>query len=171
MLFPLAFASAKRVGELYALSYRVSQSRAGVRCPSSSWASWQRRRTPPPPLLLSLRASLYRPYQNRAQIAMGDCNVLCRMLCPVRAVRCYLDRTAARCPRCERMFVTAGCSKKAISKNTVSFWLRKMISRAYQLSGRSLLDPPPRARATHGIAQSLLFKKNFTVAQVVKAGT
>ena len=91
-----------------------------------------------------------------------------RLLCPVRAVRCYLDCTDAHRPRCEWLFVTTGCSKKEISKNTVSFWLRKTISRAYQLSGRSLPDPPPRARETHGIAPSLLFKKNFAVAQVLK---
>ena len=129
----------------------------------SSRASWRRRRTPPP-LLLGLRALLYRPYQTRAQIAMGD-------LCPVRAVRCYLNRTAPHRQRCEKLFVTAGCNKKEIAKNTVSFWLWKTISRVYQLSGRPLLDPPPRARETHGIAQSLLFKKNFSVAQVLKAGT
>ena len=94
-----------------------------------------------------------------------------RLSCPVRAVRCYLDRTATHRPRCERLFVAAGRSTKEISKNTVSFGLRKMISRAYQLSGRSVPDPPPRARKTRGIAPSLLFKKNFAVAQVLKAGT
>ena len=60
---------------------------------------------------------------------------------------------------------------KEIAKNTVSFWLQKMISRAYQLSGRSVPDPPPRARETRGIAPSLLFKKNLAVDQVLKAGT
>ena len=94
-----------------------------------------------------------------------------RLLCPVRAVRRYLDRTAAHRPRCERLFVTAGRSTKEIVKNTVSFWLQKMISRAYQLSGRSVPDPPPRARETRGIAPSLLFKKNFAVDQALKAGT
>ena len=94
-----------------------------------------------------------------------------RLLCPVRAVRCYLDCTAAHRPRCERLFVTAGRSTKEISENTVSFWLQKTISRPYQLSGRSVPDPPPRARETRGIAPSLLFKKNLAVAQVLKAGT
>ena len=92
-------------------------------------------------------------------------------LCPVRAVRCYLDCTAPHHPQCELLFVTAGCSKKEIAKNMVSFWLWKTISRVYQLSGRSLPDPPPRARETRGIALSLLFTKNFSVAQVLKAGT
>ena len=37
---------------------------------------WPRLRIPPP-LLLGLRAFLYRPYQTREIIAMGDCYVLC----------------------------------------------------------------------------------------------
>ena len=93
-----------------------------------------------------------------------------RLLCPVRAVRGYLDRTAAHRPRCDRLFVTAGRSKKEISKTTVSFWLRKTISCAYELSGTALPVPAPRARETRGIAPSL-FKENFAVDQVLKAGT
>ena len=137
---------------------------AGVRCPFlSSWASWQRLRIPPP-LLLGLRALLYRPYQARN-------NRNGRLLCPVRVVRCYLDCTAAHRPHCERLFVTAGRSKKEISKTTVSFWLQKSISRAYQLLGTEQPVPAPRAWETRGIAPSLLFQKNFTVDQVLKAGT
>ena len=89
----------------------------------------------------------------------------------MRAVRVYLDRTAPHRPRCERLFVTAGRSKNEIAKTTVSFWLRKTISRAYELSGTALPVPAPRARETCGIAPSLLFKKNFAVDQVLKAGT
>ena len=94
-----------------------------------------------------------------------------RLLCPVRAVRCCLDHTAAHRPRCERLFVTAGRSKKEISKTTVSFWLWKTISRAHQFSGTEQPVPAPRARETRGIAPSLLFKKNFAVDQVLKVGT
>ena len=94
-----------------------------------------------------------------------------RLLCPVREVRRYLDRTAAHRPCCERLFVTTGRSKKGISKTTVSFCLRKTISRAYQLSGTEQPVPAPRAWETRGIASSLLFTKNFAVDQVLKAGT
>ena len=94
-----------------------------------------------------------------------------RPLCPVRVVRCYLNRTAAHRPRCEQLCVTAGRSTKEITKNTVSVWLQKTISRAYQLSGRSVPDPPPRAQEILGIAPFLLFKKNFAVDQMLKAGT
>ena len=93
-----------------------------------------------------------------------------RLLCPVRVVRCYLARTAPHCPRCEWLFITAGCLKKETSKNTVSFWLWKVISQARQLSGRPLPGPSPKARETRVIAPSVLFKKNFAVHQVLKAG-
>ena len=162
-LFLLALASAKRVGKLHALSYRVSHSRgwgemssfvAGfvvkMQDHSSSAAQFEGFTVPALPNLST--------------------NHNGRLLCPVRAVRCYLDHTAAHRPRCKQLFVAAGCSKKEVSKDMVSFWLRKTISRAHQLSERSLLDPPPRATETRGIAPSLLFK-NFAVAQVLKAGT
>ena len=100
---------------------------AGVRCPFLlSRASWRRLRTTPP-LLLGLRASLYRPYQTRD-------NGNGRLLYPVRAVRCYLDRFAAHRQRCEQFLFAAGCSTKELSKTTVSFWLRMPLSRVCWLS-------------------------------------
>ena len=76
-LFLLALSLAKHTGELHALSYRVSHSRGwGEVSFFFVPASWQRLRIPLP-LLLGLRALLYRPYQTREIIAMGDCYVLC----------------------------------------------------------------------------------------------
>ena len=61
-LFLLALISAKLIGELHALSYRVSHTRGwGEVSFSFVLASWQRLRIPPP-LLLGLSASLYRSY-------------------------------------------------------------------------------------------------------------
>ena len=75
MLFLLALASSKRIGELCRFVSLILK--AGVRFPFlSSRASWQRLRIPSL-LLLGLRALLYRPYQTREIIAMGDCYVLC----------------------------------------------------------------------------------------------
>ena len=137
----------------------------GVRFPLLlSLVLWPRLRIPLP-LLLGLRAFSVPALTNARKNRNG------RLLCPVRAVKVYLDRTAPHRPRCERLFVTAGRSKEEISKTTVSFWLRKTISRAYELSGTALPVPAPRARETRGIAQSILFRKNFAVDQVLKAGT
>ena len=90
-----------------------------------------------------------------------------RLLCPVHAVKYYLALTVQHRPRCERLFIT----KKEISKNTVSFWLRRVISLAYQLSGKPLPTPSPLAQETRGTAPSLVFKKNYAISQVLKAGT
>ena len=163
-LFLLALASTKRIGELHALSHRVSHSRdwgevstfvagfvAKTQDPFSSAPRFEGFTVPALPNVRGSRNG--------------------RLLCSVQAVSCNLDRTAAHRPRCERLLVTAGRSTKEIAKNTVSFWLRKTISLVYQLSGRSVPDPPLRARETRGIASSLLFKKNFAVNQVLKAGT
>ena len=164
-LFLLALASAKRIGELHALLHRVSHSRDWGEVSFTFVAGFVAKTKDP-----SSSAPRFEGFTVPA-LPNANKNRRGRLLCLVRAVRCYLDRTAAHRLRCERLFVTAGRSTKEVVKNTVSFWLRKTISRAYQLSGRSVPDPPPRAWETRGIALSLLFKKNFAVDQVLKAGT
>ena len=163
-LFLLALASAKHIGELHALSYRVSHSK-GLAEVSFSFVPGFVAKTQDP----SSRAPRFEGFPVLA--LPNTRNNRNGRLCPVRAVRCYLDRTAAHRTLCERLFATAGRSKEMISKTTVSFWLRKTISRAYKLSGTEQPVPAPRACETRGIAPSLLFKKNFAVDQVLKAGT
>ena len=164
-LFLLALASAKRTGELHALSYRVSHTRGWAEVSFSFVLGFVAKTQDPSSLAPRFEGFSVPALPNARNNRNG------RLLCPVRVVRCYLDRTAAHRPLCERLFVTAGRSKKEISKTTVSFWLRKTISHAYELSGTAQPVPAPRARETHGIAPSLLFKKNFAVDQVLKAGT
>ena len=125
---------------------------AGVRCPFLlSRASWQRLRTPPP-LLFGLRALLYRPNQTRD-------NRNGRLLCPVRAVGCYLIRFAAHRQRCERFLFAAGCSTKELSKTTVSFWLRMPLSRVCRLSVMGRSACVPWARCTRAVTPSLLWEE------------
>ena len=164
-LFLLALASAKRIGELHALSYRVSHTRDWGEV-SFAFVTGFVAKTQDPSSLAPWFEGFSVPALTNARKNRNG-----RLLCPVRAVKVYLDRTAPHRPRCERLFVTAGRSKKEISKTTVSFWLRKTISRAYELSGTALPVPAPRARETRGIAPSILFRKNFAVDQVLKAGT
>ena len=164
-LFLLALASAKRIGELHALSYRVSHTRDWGGVSFAFVTSFVAKTQDPSSLAPRFEGFTVPALPNARKNRNG------RLLCPVRAVKVYLDRTAPHRPRCERLFVTAGRSKKEISKTTVSFWLRKTISRAYELSGTALPVPAPRARETRGIAPSILFRKNFAVDQVLKAGT
>ena len=164
-LFLLALASAKRIGELHALSYRVSHTRDWGEV-SFAFVTGFVAKTQDPSSLASRFEGFTVPALPNARKNRNG-----RLLCPVRAVKVYLDRTASHRPRCERLFVTAGRSKKEIAKTTVSFWLGKTISRAYELSGTALPVPAPRAREMRGIAPSILFRKNFAVDQVLKAGT
>ena len=164
-LFLLALASAKCIGELHALSYRVSHTRDWGEVSFAFVTGFVAKTQDPSSLAPRFEGFTVPALTNARKNRNG------RLLCPVRAVKVYLDRTAPHRPRCERLFVTAGRSKKEISKTTVSIWLQKTISRAYELSGTALPVPAPRARETHGIAPSILFRKNFAVDQVLKAGT
>ena len=160
----LALSSAKRIGELHALSHRVSHSRGWAEVSFSFVPGFVVKTQDPSSLAPRFEGFSVPALPNARNNRNG------RLLCPVRAVRCYLDRTAAHRPLCEWLFVTAGRGKEEISKTTVS-WLRKTISCAYELSGTEQTVPAPRARETRDIALSLLFKKNFAVDQVLKAGT
>ena len=68
------------------------------------------------------------------------------------------------------LFISTGESRKEISKSSVSYWIRQVISRAYSLAGEAAV-PRPRARETRGLGPSLLFKKNYAVEAVLRAGT
>ena len=127
-LFLLALASAKRIGELHAFSYCVSHSRGWAEVSFSFVLGFVAKTQDPSSLAPRFEGFTVPALPNARNNRNG------RLLWPVRAVGCYLDRTAAHCPLCERLFVTAGRSEE-ISKTTVSFWLRKTISRAYELSG------------------------------------
>ena len=162
-LFLLALASAKRIGELHALSYCVSHTRGWAEVSFSFVPGFVARTQDPSSLAPRFEGFSVPALPNARNNRNG------RLLCPVPPARCYLDRTAAHRPLCERLFVTAGRSKKEISKTTVSFWLWKAISRAYELSGTEQPVPAPRACEMRGITLSLLFK-NFAVDQVLKAG-
>ena len=164
-LFLLALASAKRIGELHTLSYRVSHTKDWGEVSFAFVTGFVAKTQDPSSLAPRFEDFSVPALPNARKNRNG------RLLCPVRAVKVYLDSTASHRPRCDRLFVTAGRSKKEIAKTTVSFWLRKTISRAYELSGTALPVPSPRARETRGIAPSILFRKNFAVDQVLKAGT
>ena len=162
-LFLLALASAKRIDELHALSYCVSHSRNWGEVSFSFVRGFVAKTHDPSSLAPRFEGFTVPALPNARNNRNG------RLLCPVQAVRRYLDHTAAHRPCCEQLFVTAGYSKKEISKTTVSFWLRKTISRAYELSGKEQPAPAPRARETRGIAPSLRCRPGVESGYVAQA--
>ena len=129
----------------------------------SSRASWQRLRIPLP-LILGLRAFQYRPYQMQEIIAMGDCYVLCGrsgvtltvLLHIVHDVNGYLSPQGVARRRYRRPLSPSGSGRR----------YRVLTS---SLVRHSLCIPLELVR--HEVSLRLLFKKNFAVDQVLKAGT
>ena len=137
----------------------------GVRFPFLlSLVLWSRLRIPLP-LLLGLRAFQYRPYQTREIIAMGDCYVLCgqsrftltALLHIVRDVNGSLSPQGIARRRLRRPRSPSGSGRRYHA-------LTSSLERHF-------LCLTPRAREMRGIAPSILFRKNFAVDQVLKAGT
>ena len=120
-LFLLALATAKRVGELQALSSLVTF--VGVDAclsyiPQFVAKSESLTRSIPRSLLV----------KSLADFAAGlDTDLL---LCPVRALRLYLPRARSLSPGRHRLFVSPRRPSRAMSKNAVSFFLREVISAA-----------------------------------------
>ena len=101
-LFLLALASAKRIGELHALLYRVSHSRNWGEVSFSLVPVFVEKTQDPSSLAPRFEGFTVPALPNVRNNRNG------RLLWPVQAVRRYLDRTAAHRPLCERLFATAG---------------------------------------------------------------
>ena len=120
VLFLLALAMAKRVGELQALSSVVTFVH-GDSCLSYVPQFVAKSES----LTSSISGSFL--VKSLSDFAAGLDDDL--LLCPVRALRIYLDRTASFAPR-HRLFVSPRRPSHSLSKNAVSFFLRDVISSA-----------------------------------------
>ncbi len=75
------------------------------------------------------------------------------MLCPVRALKLYVDRSKVCQSSQLLVFFVAGCRGLATSKQRISHWVRDAISLAYEV--RSLPSPLSlQAHSTRGVASS-----------------
>ena len=90
-------------------------------------------------------------------------------LCPVRALRTYIDRTASL-RTSDQLFVSLTKPHKAISKQRLSHWIVEAIVLAYTRMGR---DPPAglRAHSTRGIATSWALFKGVSVQDICAAAS
>ena len=153
VLFLLALATAKRVGELQALSCIVSF------VGDDACLSYVPKFVAKSELLTHSipRSFLVRSLSDFAAGLVDDL-----LLCPVRALRRYLDRTLSLAPSRRRLFVPPSCPTRAMSKNAVSFLL-EVIHRAEV--------GQVRAHDIRGVSTSVAFHRNWSVSAVLDAAT
>ena len=91
------------------------------------------------------------------------------LLCPVRALRIYLQRTERLVLHPRTLFVSPRSSSCSLSKNAISFFLREVISQAY--SSVSLPGPltGPRAHSIWDVATFVSFLRNYSVRSVFES--
>ena len=160
VLFLVALATAKRVGELQALSATVAR-RGDDRLLSYlpefvAKTESQLRSLPREFTLLSL-ASVLGPDDEE------------RLLCPVRALRYYLRRTAGP-SRPRHLFVSLRDRTRPMSKAAISYFLRLVIRSAHE----SFPDHLARllrvkAHEVRAVATSLLWQTNRRLSDVMDA--
>ncbi|XP_034079168.1 uncharacterized protein LOC117550754 [Gymnodraco acuticeps] len=159
----LALTSAKRVSELTALSVLPSclMIRVTLR-PNPSFVP------------NSLRSA----FRSRA-IQLGGFNLpphsgareaKLHLLCPVRALACYVKRTAAL-RRTEQLFVCFGCGVigKALSKKRLAGWLCECIAHAYGQAGKAF-PTGVRVHSTQAMAVSTALFNGVSVEDICTPG-
>ena len=158
-LFLLVLATAKRVGELQALSSIVTFVGADA-CLSYI------------PQFVAKSESLTRSIpcsflvKSLADFAAGlDTDLL---LCPVRALRLYLLRARSLSPGRHHLFVSPRRPSRAMSKNAVSFFLREVISAAG--AARPQVGPL-RVHEVRSVSTSVAFHRNWSVTSVLESAT
>ena len=90
------------------------------------------------------------------------------LLCPVRALRIYFDRTASFSPLPRHLFVSPLRPSRALSKNAVSFFLCEVIHGAE--AGRPEVGPV-RAHSISGVSTLAAFHRIWSVASMLESAT
>ena len=159
-LFLVFLATAKRVGEIQALSRLVSFSSTGA---GLSYV----------PEFLAKTESAMRPLprsvsvQSLQDFAAGLPDEL--LLCPVRSLREYLRRTSNFVNRPHRLFVSPRCPSQAMPKNGISFLLREVIVQSGASSEGGAAAP--RTHVFAALLPLLLSFKNWSISSVLEAAS
>ena len=172
VLFLVSLATARRVGELQAVSREVSFSGADI---FLSYLPEFRAKTE------SSVNPLPRSFCVRSLMDfVGDLPEEL-LLCPVRALRHYISRAASVSPRPRSLFVSPRAPSRPLSKNALSFLLRDVISCAsssssstpsrVSCSSSSLPSSSFRARSVRGVAASWAFARNASLSSILAAAT
>ena len=166
--FLLAITSAKRVGELHALSVardclRWTPDGSGV----TMWTN---------PSFLPKRLSAFhvnQPVRLTAYTSQPGVERLrpdVELLCPIRALRQYVDVTSVF-RESDSLFLCYGGHRKgcALSKQRLSHWIVDVILQAYKRKG--LPVPPVRCHSTRSVSTSWAALKGVPLTDICAAAT
>ena len=159
-LFLVSLATAKRVGELQALSYRVAKSGQDLTLTylPEFVAKTETSDNPIPRSFLLKSLTDF----------VGDLEEEL-LLCPVRALSVYLQRTTGVPGRPRHLFVSPRNTSRPCSKNAISFFTRSLIRSTGALG--AVEGPGPRAHSVRSLATSIAFMKNTPISKILEAGT
>ena len=179
ILFLVALATARRVGELQAVSSAVSMSGEDM---FLSYLPEFRAKTGSSsnPLPRSFCIRSLRDF-------VGDLPEEL-LLCPVRALRIYLSRTSSISPHPHSLFLSPRAPSRPLYKNALSFFLREVIFQASSSSSSSSVGPSAPspssfsarlsrstasfsfcAHSVCGVAASVAFSSNAPLSSVLVA--
>ena len=95
--------------------------------------------------------------------------------CAVRALRLYLSRVSSVSPRPHTLFVSPRSPSRSLSKNVISFFLRASSSPSSSSSSSSSLPSSStsafRAHSVRGVAASWAFSRNAPLSSILAAAT
>ena len=162
-IFLLALSTAKRLGELQALSASVARNDKDL---VVSYLPEFRAKTE------TESNPLPREYVVKSLSELVGGEEPEKFLCPVRAMRYYLDRTKAMAQRPRTLFVSLKDHSRPLSKNSISFLTRQLIWESQAVRPQvSVKSRKTGIHSVRGYATSVLFWKNTAMSKVLRAAT
>ena len=160
-LFLLSFMSARGVSELQALSYDVGFGFSSSVC--FQYAPDFVAKTE----LVGASARQFVVPALSSLVGSDDEELL---LCPVRALRCYLRLTSPSRPGVQRLFMSLRSPERARSKNAVVHFLRYAVLDAHVAVPEDVMRlTKVKAHEVRALSSSLLFRKNRSIRDIQEA--
>ena len=161
-VFLLALASAKRIGELQAISKEVS---------------WQGQT-----IFLSYLPEFHAKTESESNALPRSFPITSLsdfvgnmeeelLLCPVRCLRRYIQVMSSLRPHPRTLLVSPRNPCRALSKKALSFFLREVITQASDSLGDPGPSIRPRAHSIRGMATSAAFLQNVSIKHILEAAS
>ena len=160
VLFLVALATARRVGELQVVSSSISYSGDDL---FLSYLPEFRAKTESSsnPLPRSFAVRSLRDFVGSLPDEL--------FLCPVRAVRVYVSQTSSVSPRPRSLFVSPRTPTRPISKNALSNFLRSVILQSLASPTSSSSSSSVRAYSIRSVSTSAGFSRNVALSDILAA--